>query len=102
MQLYLVDSKLNKVGRVTTEHKHVTVDTLDGRYDFNDRCRTCKVLVDIVETLGKRASGPYSDLKIVEIPDSATDFYIDEYDGIEEVIYVMDGKIKFKGVYDDG
>lgn len=71
-------------------------------YDFDDRCRTCSVLIKIVETLGKRASGPYSDLKIVEIPDSATDFYIDEYDGIEEVIYVIDGKIKFKGVYDDG
>lgn len=37
----------------------------------------------------------YSSLRVVEIPDEATDFYINEYDGDEEVIYVLDGKIKF-------
>lgn len=36
----------------------------------------------------------YSKLKIVEIPDEATDWEIDSYDGYEEVIYVLDGKIK--------
>lgn len=30
---------------------------------------------------------------IVEIPDDATDWEISEYDGWEEVIYVLDGKI---------
>lgn len=33
------------------------------------------------------------DLEVVIIPDSVTDWYIDEYDGRETVIYVMDGKI---------
>ena len=32
-------------------------------------------------------------LAIVEIPDNATDYMIDEYDGLESVIYVVDGKI---------
>ena len=33
------------------------------------------------------------DLVVVEIPDTATDWQIDEYDGLETVIYVVDGKI---------
>lgn len=33
------------------------------------------------------------DLKVVTIPDSATDWEITEYDGFENVIYVEDGKI---------
>ena len=33
------------------------------------------------------------DLEIVEIPDTATDWEITEYDGWESVIYVVDGKI---------
>lgn len=33
------------------------------------------------------------DLCVVVIPDSATDWEIDEYDGNESVTYVVDGKI---------
>jgi hypothetical protein len=33
------------------------------------------------------------DLEVVEISDTATDWEIDEYDGWESVIYVVDGKI---------
>lgn len=33
------------------------------------------------------------DLVIVEIPDGATDWDINEYDGLESVIYVLNGKI---------
>ena len=32
-------------------------------------------------------------LEVVEIPDNATDYFIDEYDGIERVISVVDGKL---------
>ena len=35
----------------------------------------------------------YTHYKIVEIPDKATDFAIEEYDGLESVIYVVDGKL---------
>ena len=31
--------------------------------------------------------------RIVEIPDKATDFAINEYDGLESVVYVVDGKL---------
>ena len=34
-----------------------------------------------------------SDLRVVEIPDNATDWEMDEYDGLETIIAVVDGKI---------
>lgn len=33
------------------------------------------------------------DLNVVEIPDKSTDYLIDEYEGVETVFYVVDGKI---------
>ncbi len=40
------------------------------------------VLIEVVEELGKKADGNFSELKIVEIPDNL-DYVIDDYDGIE-------------------
>lgn len=37
--------------------------------------------------------GKCGDLAVVEIPDSCTDWEIDEYDGMESIIYVVDGKL---------
>ena len=50
-------------------------------------------LIELVEKYGEDAGGSHSELEIVEIPDEATDWEIDEYDGFESVIYVVDGKI---------
>lgn len=33
------------------------------------------------------------DLEVVGIPEGFTDYYIEEYDGSETVLYVLDGKI---------
>lgn len=33
------------------------------------------------------------DLRVAEIPEQATDYEITEYDGAEDIIYVMDGRI---------
>jgi hypothetical protein len=33
------------------------------------------------------------DLELVEIPDNNTDYSIDEYDGFESVVYVVNGKL---------
>jgi hypothetical protein len=38
-------------------------------------------------------SGPHAKLKVVEIPDTATDYEINEYDGAESITYVVDGKL---------
>jgi len=41
-------------------------------------------LVEIVETMGKKANGKFAELKVVEIPDGV-DWEIEEYDGQEWV-----------------
>lgn len=63
---------------------------LESRYDLN---RTNAKLIELIES-GEDVNGDYSNLAVVEIPDDATDYIIDEYDGFEYVLYVLDGKIK--------
>ena len=61
-----------------------------GSRDFDwDYClyldeghREDPVLVEVVEELGKEASGHFGNLVVVDIPDGL-DYVIDEYDGIE-------------------
>lgn len=64
-------------------------------YDFltNYPARTSPELVGCITLLGKEASGEYARLEVVSIPDTATDWEIEECDGYEGVIYVVDGKI---------
>ena len=49
-------------------------------------------LIALIES-GVDASDELAALKVVELPDDCTDYYIDEYDGLESVIYVVDGKL---------
>ncbi|EAD6317675.1 hypothetical protein A2O21_07605 [Listeria monocytogenes] len=61
-------------------------------YDFDiysEKDRGDLDLIATIEELGKTANGSYSDLKIVEIPDGS-DFIINDYDGIETVVYGTD------------
>jgi len=55
--------------------------------------RTDERLIALVEACSDTASGPYAELKVVEIPDSATDWELEEYDGLESILAVVDGKI---------
>jgi hypothetical protein len=54
-------------------------------------------LVEFVETHPDECG----DLAIVIIPDEATDWEMDEYDGWESVIYVLNGKIVHAGCEED-
>lgn len=59
-----------------------------------EESRTNESLIDMIERFGSECiSGEYSILEVVEIPDEATDWMINEYDGNETVIYVLDGKL---------
>lgn len=51
--------------------------------------RTDRRLVEFIEARG----GVWKDLRVVELPANATDFYIEEYDGLETVYAVIDGKL---------
>ena len=55
--------------------------------------RTDSRLIEVVSALGKAANGRSARLAIVDIPDEATDWEIEEYDGSEGIIYVLDGKL---------
>ena len=54
--------------------------------NFWDRSipRDCETLVQIVQELGKKADGDFSELGIVEVPEEV-EWQIDEYDGQEWV-----------------
>ena len=50
-------------------------------------------LVDLIETEGADSVSDRSDLKVVEIPDDATDWELKEFDGMEQIIAVVNGKL---------
>lgn len=53
-------------------------------------------LLALIEEKGIQfVQGKYAKLKVIEVPESATDFTLDEYDGWERIIYVVDGKLNF-------
>jgi hypothetical protein len=56
--------------------------------------RTDPRLIEVVSTLGEAANGFCARLAIVSIPDEATDWEIEAYDGFEGIIYVLDGKLR--------
>lgn len=68
-------------------------------YDCYEFDRTNKKLIELIES-GIDCNGDCAELVVVEIPDEATDYRIEEYDGAEEVLYVIDGKIHVKGYMD--
>lgn len=57
---------------------------LDGGWWSVDRdiSRSNPLLVEMVETLGKKADGPHARMKVVEIPDDV-EWQVEEYDGLE-------------------
>ena len=70
----------------------MALDILGIEYE-EDIERTDPRLVEVVEADAKAASGLFAELTVVEIPDEATDYSVDEYDGFESVVYVVDGKL---------
>ena len=57
-----------------------------------DEIRYNSELIALIES-GEDVSGYCAKLKVVELPNDCTDYYIDEYDGNESIIYVVDGKL---------
>ena len=52
-----------------------------------------KLVAAVVEFGEEEASGFAAKLCIKEIPDDATDYSVEEYDGAESIIYVKNGKL---------
>lgn len=70
------------------------LDELELNGFDEEELRTAARLIEEIEN-GKDVSDDYAELKVVEIPDESTDYYLDEYDGLESVIYVVDGKLNW-------
>ena len=51
-------------------------------------------LASLIREFGsEKCSGHHANLQVVEVPDTCTDYEIDEYDGFEIITYVVDGKL---------
>jgi hypothetical protein len=50
-------------------------------------------LVEVVQALGEKAGGLFASLEVACISDFATDWTINENDGYEDIIYVVDGHL---------
>lgn len=70
------------------------LDELELNGFSEEELRTAARLIEEIEN-GKDVSDDCAELKVVEIPDESTDYYLDEYDGLESVIYVADGKLNW-------
>lgn len=53
---------------------------------LDDEHRQDPILIEVIEELGKKASGRFGRLEVVEIPDNCY-YKIDKYDGIETIYY---------------
>lgn len=67
---------------------------LYGVDEYDPIDRMDKDLISYIEANGNNDSD-CSNLYVVEIPDTATDWDIDSYDGIELITYVVDGKLHY-------
>jgi hypothetical protein len=73
-------------------------DDFEARTNGLGDIREDEKLIALVEQ-GIDIGDDLADIGIAEIPDNATDYYINEYDGKEEVLYVLDGRICFAKCY---
>lgn len=86
----------NCYGGMETEHKALRADPefiakVEAGFDGKEKNH-----FEFTTTAGERKAfdfGRLEHLIVVEIPDESTDYYIEDYDGVESVIYVVDGKI---------
>ena len=77
------------LSRKAKELLNIPVDAYTWKCDRTDE----RLIAAIEERGSKYVSGNYAKLEVVEIPDEATDWYIDNYDGMESIFYVVGGKI---------
>jgi hypothetical protein len=65
----------------------------EGLVRYDDIDREDVRLVEFVQSHGGEYREGSCRLVAVEVPDTCTDWEMDEYDGFESIIYVVDGKL---------
>ena len=85
---------------LSKEAREMLKDLVGDKFDllnyYDKAWRTDKNLITVVETLGDNANSKFAKLVVVKIPNKSTDWDLEEYDGLEDIIYVVDGKIHRK------
>lgn len=66
----------------------------NGCEGCQEDCRECAKLIQAIEN-DEKVNNAYSELTVVEFSDEATDYEIQEYDGNESLLYVLNGKIRY-------
>ena len=66
---------------------------VEDEYAFLDDSQMDALASLIREFGSEKCSGRNANLQLVEIPDTCTDYGIDEYNGFEIMTYVVDGKL---------
>lgn len=66
---------------------------VENEYAFLDELEMDALASLIREFGSEKCSGHHANLQVVEVPDTCTDYEIDEYDGFEIITYVVDGKL---------
>lgn len=64
-----------------------------GFYRYDDIERDDFRLVEFIQSHDGEYKGDRVILRVVEIPEEATDWEMNEYDGFESITYVVNGKI---------
>ena len=79
-----IRDRYKDVGQYVSLEKDYSCDCIvDCHLFMSENNRTDADLIEVIETLGEeKASGKFSKIKIIEIPDDA-DYEIEEYDGNE-------------------
>lgn len=78
----------NEFGGFSVPANLIKENNWNNKYLYSEEIRTDIKLIEWVE------NHPGDDLAVVNIPEEATDFMVNDYDGKETVYAVIDGKIK--------
>lgn len=85
---------------LSKEAREMLKDLVGDKFDllnyYDKAWRTDENLIKVVETLGDNANSKFAKLVVAKIPNKSTDWDLEEYDGWEDIIYVVDGKIRRK------
>lgn len=68
---------------------------IEDEYSFDaSNTQQVEALANLINEYGsEKCSGSSAKLRVIEIPNTFTDYEIMDYDGVETIIYVVDGKI---------
>lgn len=76
----------------------LVINAVYGGFGINKKWETANCKEDCRECAieeGENVDDNFSKLAVVEFPNEATDYELLEYDGIESLLYVLDGKIRY-------